>query len=641
MKLYIDIETRSALDLKEVGVYRYVEDPQFRILMAAWAIDDEPVQIETDSVHIDLIPGLWDPEVQKVAHNAAFERVCFSRFDGMPTGTYLDPEPWHDTAAIASERAYPASLDGAARVLSASPKDSAGTRLINLFCKPRRDGGWNNEHTHPEEWKAFMAYCRQDVVTLREIDEKLGDWPTETERLIFMADQRINDYGMRIDKRLARKAHLAALANAAKHEAEFRALTGVENPNSNPQLLAWRDREGLRPLLPNFRAETVEKALEQDLKPEHRKALELRQELALVAAKKFGSALACACEDDRLRGSFRFYGAHTGRWTGSRTQPHNLPRLGFKEIADEEIAIYDLLNGNGATPTDLKRLVRPMFLGPMTVVDYSSIEARVIAWLAGEQWVLEAARDGRDLYVETAKMMGGLTRAQGKVAVLALGYNGGPNSLRVMAGDADYFDKHGNLSSSGGTMKTSREAKSARGELIKHMSDEDLYTFFVYPWRNANRQTVKLWANLQDAFYEGGEAGPLLFVEKDGKDRAIRLPSGRFIVYHGVGRRHDPETGRTRLVFKDFSRGGAPRDTYGGRLTENVTQAVARDLMGEALVRLHDHGFNVVGHVHDEVLVDGEHDPEVIKKIMCELPSWATGLPVDGEGNVFARYRKG
>ena len=619
MKLYIDIETRSALDLKEVGVYRYVEDPEFRILMAAWAIDDDEVRVDTDPIAIYEIPGLWDPDVTKVAHNAAFERICFSRYDGLPTGTYLDPEPWHDTAAIAAERAYPASLDGAAKVLSASPKDSAGTRLINLFCKPRRDGGWNDEHTHPEEWKAFMAYCRQDVVTLREIDEKLGDWPTETERLIFMADQRINDYGMRIDTRLARKAHLAALANGAKHEAEFRALTGVENPNSNPQLIAWRNREGLRPLLPNFRAETVEKALEQDLKPEHRKALELRQELALVAAKKFGSALACACEDDRLRGSFRFYGAHTGRWTGSRTQPHNLPRLGFKEIADEEIAIHDLLNGNGATPTDLKRLVRPMFLGPMTVVDYSSIEARVIAWLAGEQWVLEAARAGRDLYVETAKMMGGLTRAQGKVAVLALGYNGGPNSLRVMASDKDEY----------------------LGRPLVKLSDEELYSAFVYPWRNANPRTVKLWQRIGEAFYDGGPVGKHMAVEKDGKDRAIRLPSGRFIVYHGVGRRHDPETGRTRLVFKDFSKGGAPRDTYGGRLTENVTQAVARDLMGEALVRLHDHGFNVIGHVHDEVLVDGEHDPEVIKKIMCELPSWATGLPVDGEGNVFARYRKG
>jgi DNA polymerase len=330
--------------------------------------------------------------------------------------------------------------------------------------------------------------------------------------------------------------------------------------------------------------------------------------------------------DGRLHGSFHFFGAHTGRWAGRRTQPHNFPRLAFvdeegewDELAEKE-AILALLLGGQVSAEELKKLVRPLFVGPFTDVDYAAIEARVIAWLAGEEWVLEAARAGRDLYVETAKQMGGLTRAQGKIAVLALGYNGGPGALRRMA---------------------------APGDEVLSLTDEELYDTYVYPWRNANSKTVQLWRRIEHRFRVGGEVGEHLFVEKDGNDRLIRLPSGRAICYRKCGiqkrKRLNPRTGeweeREQLTF--WSPQGKRTATYGGKLAENVTQAVARDLLAEALVRLETHGYPVVEHVHDEILDEGVHDVDTISKVICELPTWAAGLPVDGEGFVTERYRKG
>lgn len=598
--LFIDIETRSRTDLKAAGAYRYAEDPDFRILMAAWAIDDGPVQVALTDSEIWKIPGLWNPLVHKVAHNAAFERICFSRFMRLPVGSYLEPEPWHDTMAIASELAYPAKLGPLAVALGAEPKDEAGTRLINMFCVPNRKGEFTTPEEKPEEWAAFIEYCRQDVSTLRDVHNRLGGWPTETERQIYLSDQRINDTGIKVDVDLAKVAREAALENQVEHELEFTALTGVANPSSGPQVQTWIRAQGLQEVLPDLRAETVEKALQGTLTPPQRRALEIRQELALVAAKKYSAALAAVNGDGRLRGSFRFYGAHTGRWTGRGVQLHNLPRASLPSEAHTDAAILDLMMGAGADAHTLKALVRPLFTGPFTVVDYAAIEARVIAWLAGEQWALKAFRAGRDIYVETAQRMGGLTRAQGKVAVLALGYNGAVGSLEAMG------------------------AKGSERELLQ----------LVYQWRKANPAIVRFWSALDEAFRDGeGRVGDYVKVTRDGADRAIELPSGRFIVYHDV----KPDR---RITFKNYARGGARTDTYGGRLTENVTQAVARDILGEALVRLHQKDFRVVGHVHDEILVEGGN-VKTITRIMTESPSWATDLPIDGEGFVAKRYRKG
>lgn len=595
--LFIDIETYCDLDLKVVGAYRYVEHPSFEILMAGWARGDDPVKVETDPAAIRAIPGLWDALVKKIAHNAAFERLCFSRFNGLPVGQYLPAEDFHDTMAIAAERGWPQKLEHLAKALGVTEKDTAGTRLISLFCKPYR-GKRVRPQDRPADWADFMAYCAQDVETLREVHAKLGGWPTAMEREIYLADQAVNDRGIHVDVDLAQVAHRTSLQNERRHVAEFIDLTGVENPNSNIQVTKALQDLGLR--MPDLQAATVEKALRQDLTDVQRRVLELRQELALVAAKKFSAALGSVNGDERLRGMFRFHGAHTGRWAGRGVQLHNLPRLNFENVVDEMLAIEELMAGEGASAEDLKRLVRSMFLGPMTVVDYSAIEARVIAWLAGEEWVLEAFRQGRDIYVETAKRMGGLTRSQGKVAVLALGYNGAVGSLEAMG------------------------AKGTEQQLLA----------LVYQWRRANPKIVRFWADLDEAFRQGNMTVGKLKVVRKGEDRIIVLPSGRRLHYHGVN------PGK-RITFQNPARNMFPTDTYGGRLAENVTQAVARDLLGEAIVRLESSGLPVVGHVHDEILVEGHHPVEEVARIMSESPAWATGMPIAGEGFVCQRYRKG
>ena len=617
--LWIDIETRSRTDLTKTGVYRYVEDPDFAILMASWSTDGETVNSSFGNDIID-IPGLWSPKVTKVAHNAQFERVCFSKLYGWSPDRYLPPEQYRDTQAIAAELGFPQSLAKLAKALGAEEKDEAGTRLINLFCKPNRQGGWNGPDTHPMEWLDFIAYCEQDTATLIDVDRRLeayGGWPTETERRLFMADQRINDRGIAIDTDLARRAVRVGALNQAEQKERVTELSGVDNPGSVPQMMAWARREGLG--LQSMRAEEVEKALSGDLRPDHREVLELRQELALAAPAKFSAALD-AHVGGRLRGTLKFFGAHTGRWAGRGTQVQNLPRASFKEDWEVEEAIMALGMGEQLSSEELKKLVRPMFIGPFAVVDYAAIEARVIAWLAGEEWALEAFRAGRDIYVETAQRMGGLTRAEGKVAVLALGYNGGANSLRAMAGE--------------GT--------------IGGLTDDELYEAYIWPWREANAAIVRLWKLLENRMASGGEVGPLLAWEKEGKrDRLLRLPSGRAIAYRNcrreTRRKFNDRKGKweEREVLTFASPQGFRVDTYGGRLAENATQAVARDVLAEAVIRLEDAGYEVVAHVHDEILVETFDDWHDVQRIMVTPPAWADGLPIDGEGFNTYRYKKG
>jgi DNA polymerase len=610
MTLYVDLETRSRADLKKLGVYKYVEDADFSILMAGWSTGDG-VNVAVGEEDILRIPGLLDPSVPKVAHNAQFERICLATLDDC----LRDPAQWVDTASIAAEYGYPVTLEGAALALGAEPKDSAGSRLINLFCKPRKDGGWNGPDTHPVEWLDFLMYCEQDVETLIDIHARLGSWPTEVERLVWIADLRINDRGMRIDLELCTIAAGEVASNKELGKADFTERTGVDNPGSVQQVLKWANEEaGLD--LPNLRAETVQSKLEEPgLDPELAYLLELRQDLALAAGGKFTAALDVVSPDDRIRGGFRFFGAHTGRWTGQRVQPQNLPRA---TVDDPEAAILDLKMGLGAEPYTLKALVRSMFIGPLTVVDYASIEARVVAWIANEEWALQAFRDGRDIYVETAARMSTpstpLTRFQGKVAVLALGYNGGVNSLRAMGAEGN---------------------------------DEELLRL-VQVWRRANPRIVRLWEVMGDAVESGGRVGPHIRISRHGSTMKMHLPSGRAIVYHDVKWERyvvvDDKTGKKihkeGWRYADPKRGGARIGTYGGRLVENATQAIARDVLAEALIRLEDAGYAVVGHVHDEVIVESTDLPGV-EKLMVQQPSWASGLPLDAEGFVTDRYRKG
>lgn len=597
-----DFETRATLDLRDSNVYRYIEDDAFAVLMMAYALNDADVRVAIgeDECRQVLAPYLHDENVMLVAHNAGFERVVTSKL--FEVDGFLSPERYIDTQVLAAEYGYPQKLEQLGAALGGEEKDSAGTALINFFCKPKPDGTFRTPEEYPEKWLEFIMYCHQDVETLRDVWKRLPHkTPTPAEQEIWIADQHINDRGIRMDRRMARAAVRAAEENALEQELELMTLTEVANPNSQPQMLKWFRSAGLD--IGNLKKETVDKALTRDdLTPTVRRALELRQELALVAARKYVAGLKSVSSDGRLRGSFRFYGAHTGRWAGRGVQLHNLPRAHLDTDVEVQGAITDLYAGFGADAQTLKKLIRPLFVGPFIVADYAAIEARVIAWLAGEQWALDAFAAGRDIYVETAERMGGLTRAQGKIAVLALGYQGSIGSLRAMGAEG---------------------------------TDDELL-LLVRQWRKANARIVKMWYRMDEVFRYGGSAGRIN-IHRDGKNRVMELPSGRTITYRAVKAVGDS------VAFRDPRKNGAYVTTYGGRLSENATQAVARDLLGDALVRMHKEGLAVVGHVHDEVLVEKTPGLTVDKvvEVMTRPSPWAGGLPVDAEGFSTARYRKG
>lgn len=622
--IYLDIETRSRCDLKKAGAYRYAEDPSTRVVILAYAVDDGPVQLATDSDEIASLFREWAGR-PKIAHNSAFDRVVLSRVCGMPWEGLDDPADWDDTMAVAAEHGYPKALGDLAKALGVEEKDTAGTRLINLFSKPNRSGGFNDADTHPEQWADFTAYAAQDVETLRAVHRALPGWPTPLERQLWVVDQRINDRGIRLDVELARAASEAGAAYQHDAEERLRRVLGVDNPRSVAQVLAGLAETGLQ--LDNLRAETVRTALAGELSETQRSALELRQELALSSGKKFDAALTTVCSDDRVRGTLKFYGAGaTGRWGGSGIQPQNLTSTSITateaEVLDrmlehgedaetarsaedarrvrEEVA--ELKRTRRSTPATLKALVRPMLDGPLVVVDYAAIEARVLAWLAGERWVLEAFRAGRDIYTETAARLGpGYTRTDGKIATLALGFGGGVNSLVA-------FGAEGN-----------------REELQQ----------LVTRWREANARIVRLWDQIERAMWSGGSAGDKLHVTASRGIRRLRLPSGRELVYRGV-HVQDGRYGR-ELVYRG-DRGLRTISRMVG--VENPTQAIARDLLARSLVRLEKRGFPVILHVHDEVVVEGEHDPDEVVRVMCEGPDWAEGLPLAAKGEQVERYQK-
>lgn len=615
--LFIDIETYSEVNLKGSNVYAYSAHPSFTILMAAWSVDGGKVNLAIGENEVRAIPGLFDDSVTKVAHNAAFERVCFSRLAGRDEADLIDPEQYIDTMALGATWGYPKSLAAMATALGADPKDEAGSHLIRKFCVPRKDGSRATASDYPEDWERFKAYCVQDVYTLIDIYDRLievhGGYPTEAERRLWVASERINDTGIQVDVDLAECAVEAAADNQRSQLRELKEITGLDNPNSTTQLRDWLEQQG-HPL-ENLQKATVQAALETSTGDVHR-ALELRQELALVTSKKYQAALSHVSGDGRLRGSFKYFGGHTGRYSGSGVQLQNLSNQGL-EVSEIEPNILDLKLGYGATADTLKKLVRNMFVGPFTVCDYSAIEARVLAWLAGEQWVIDAFASGRDIYIETAARMLDLDyeearphRKYGKVATLALGYGSGIGGLRAFG---------------------------AQG------SDQELQDM-VNKWRGASPNIVSFWGDLETAFRKGkGEAAGVTVTRHHHHDRHIVLPSGRPVVYRRAGQRRVMKFGReVREITFHSPRSNAREGTYGGRLVENVTQAVARDLLGNGLLNLTDAGHKVVAHVHDEVLVERTEAAtvEAVAAAMCDLPAWAAGLPLTAEGYYCDRYRK-
>lgn len=427
-ELHLDIETYSTVDLKKNTVYRYVEDEHWMILICSWCIGQGEIHTAYGHEEISGIPGLFDPTVKKIAHNSDFERINFSALKGLPVGTYIDPEEYIDTAVLASLWGYPRSLKGFCKVVGGEAKDEAGGRLINMFSVPNRKGGRTLPEERPADWDAYVEYNRQDVVSMRDNIYRLGKgFPSAEEYEAWITATRINDRGIKIDTALASAAHRQYEANKARDLARVKEITGLDNPNSVQQFKGWLADQG-------FEMESIDKAhvaelLERDdLPDEVREAVERKQLAALSAATKYVIAQGSTNSDGRLRGTIKYSNANTGRMTGVTLSPHNLPRDHFTDVEGEhdteaeQAAIDRLLAGVHVGSEDLKKLVRPLLVGPFTVSDYSAIEARLTAWAAGEDSVLESFRNGEDIYVATAERMGGakagFDRQRGKSATL-------------------------------------------------------------------------------------------------------------------------------------------------------------------------------------------------------------------------------
>lgn len=636
--LSIDIETRSSVDLRECGLYKYAMASDFRVLLFSYSWDGEParvVDLTREELPANLVVALRSGSVVKHAFNANFERVCLSRLLGMPEGAYLDPSQWRCTMAQAAYWGVQGSLKQVGEFLSVEMrKDAAGTRLINKFskvvAKPVAFEG--------EDWERFVAYCARDVDCEIEISRKLPGPIPEREQALYVLDQTINDRGVGVDARLAASACDMAEADARESKRRLASLTGLANPNSPAQLLGWLQGRGC-PVESCGREVLEAEAAREGCDPAAREAIELRLASAKSSVKKYAVARDAAGSDGRLRGCFQFYGAATGRWAGRLMQLQNLPRGEIhgpildvaREVAREgDAEALRLLFGD--VQDTLKSLVRTTLVPRegcvFAVSDFSAIEARVLAWLAGERWVLDVFRGDGKVYEATASRMFGMPvsevskelRQRGKVATLALGYQGGPKALERM------------------------------GALSMGIPAEELPKM-VRMWRNANKRIKALWGEAETAAYAalrgGGSqrfARGACRARKDSSigGLAIDLISGRSLHYRGAKVSDDGS-----LSYLACGKGAAALkvETYGGRIVENVTQAIARDVLAEAMVRLEEAGYEAVAHVHDEVIVEVPREGakaglDEINALMAEAPAWARGLPLAAEGYTCDNYRK-
>lgn len=637
----IDVETRSGSDLKKSGVYRYVTDPGFALLLFSYSVDDAPVQTvdlsRGEKIPREIREALHDPQVVKEAFNANFERIVMSAWLGMPEGEYLDPTNWRCTKVKAAEYGYIGSLEEVAEALDLPVhKDAAGTRLINMFAKPRKDGTFLAPEDDPENWDRFVKYNQQDVVVEHTISRSFGDID-EMEQAGYELDQRINDRGVLIDREMAEGA--VRIADAAKADGmnRIRELTGVGNPNSLVQIKKWLESVGYP--MESLNKESVSEALnDPSTPPEVRRYLKLRRATALSSVAKYQSGLNSVSTDNRIRGMFRFFGANTGRWAGRALQPQNLPRGGKLDPslirplvkAGDRGGLLALGVSSGAA---LKDVIRTVMIAPegknLIVVDYSAIEARVLAWLAGEEWVLEVFRGDGKHYEATAARAFKVAvedvtedqRDDGKVLVLACGYQGSVGAVKAMGGESRGWD-------------------------------EDQMLALVRVFRDNNPHIVRFWYDLDEAFRSiiGKETWTRVGrveLHSDGENITIILPSGRRLIYANTEFIEVEKFGERKIAPSHLGRVTGRRgisrvQTYGGKLTENITQAVARDFLLDALMRLEAAGYRTVLHVHDEAVVEVPEYETVadIEAVMCEVPDWAEDFPMDADGFATTFYRK-
>lgn len=634
--LSIDIETFSSNDIKN-GVYKYVDAPDFEILLFAYSFDGNEVvclDLTKEKLPEEIKQAIVSDDVIKHAFNAQFERVCLGKY----LGVRLDPKEWRCTMVHAQELGLPASLERCATYLNlAEEKDAAGKNLIKYFsvpCKPTKANGGRTrnlpEHD-PEKWEKFSEYCRQDVVVEMAIAEKLSVLPVrEREWDYYVADQNINDRGVALDSELVQSALYCKDHKMELLFEEMRVITGLDNPNSRAKLLPWLKEHGYAPEgLTKADVQNELKTATGDLK----RVLELKLQTAMSSLKKYEAMERAVCSDGRVHGLLQFYGAsRTGRWAGRVVQVQNLARNYLKDLDDarnfvkrRDIDAVEILY-NSLNDT-LKQLVRTAFVAEgekeFYVSDFSAIEARVIAWYAGERWRLDVFSTHGKIYEASASQMFHIPieevdkelRQKGKIAELALGYQGGPGALKQM------------------------------GALEMGVIEDELQSL-VDDWRRANPRIVQFWKDVQKAAIKAirtravVKLGRLMFKYRKGF-LLIQLPSGRSLAY-AKAKLEAGDYG-DKIIYEGQGDKSyfTKQETYGGKLVENIVQATARDILAEAILRLEENGYPVVFHVHDECIVESSGTGiETINNLMAQNPEWAEGLPLNSEGYVTKYYKK-
>ena len=661
-RLNIDLETYSSVDIKKAGAQAYIRSPDFEILLFAYSIDGaEPVVIDMacgEKIPFFVVEAIYSPEYTKHAYNAPFEWGCLSKYFGCK----LPPSQWRDTMLHGLYCGYTAGLGPTGRALGLpedKQKSNTGKALIRYFCspcKPTKTNGFrtrNLPHHDPERWRLFKEYNKQDVVAEMEIGDKLSVFPVpDFVQKQWETDLLINDRGVAVDMEFVHGALELGetVSNSLKEEAIQ--LTGLYNPNSVKQLAQWLESETGEEVV-NLRKETVAQLLGRDSNSDTvSRMLAIRQELGKTSTKKYNAIQTCVCPDGRVRGLLQYYGANrTGRWAGRLVQVQNLPRT-YTEPLDLARQLVKSRNLDGIKVVygnvndTLSQLIRTALVAPeghvLIDADFSAIEARVISWLADQEWRLEVFRTHGKIYEASASQMFGVPlerikkgnpeyelRQRGKVAELALGYQGSVSAMRAMD----------------------------TGHQLDNLSDDEVKDI-VNRWRDTNPKIRDLWYAFDSAAIEviqnGGSVsvrGCTLAREYDYKQNriclSIQLPSGRklFYVDPAIGENRWGNPSITYMGLNDKNKWGRI-ETYGGKLVENCVQAIARDCLAQAIEHLEEAGFPVVFHVHDEVVIDiapyADHDTMLksVVQIMAQPIPWAQGLPLGAEGWVGTFFKK-
>lgn len=659
--LSIDLETYSDVNLKKAGLYRYVQSPAFEILLFAYSFDGAPTQVidmaQGEKIPLEVIHALTDPQCLKHAYNAAFEWYCLSKY----MGAQLPPSQWRDTMLHGLYAGYTAGLDATGRALGI-PEDkqklTTGKALIRYFCVPckptKANGGRARNYPHHdlEKWTLFKTYNGQDVVAEMEIERRLSVFPVpDFVQKQWETDLLINARGVAVDMDFCEGALELGETIRAQLTDEAVQLSGLQNPNSVKQLARWLSAETGDDIT-TLRKETIKELLGRDNADHVQRMLEIRQELGKTSTRKYDAIEAAVCDDGRVRGLLQFYGANrTGRWAGRLVQVQNLPRTYTEplEFARELVKgrKLDALRTVYGSPNDtLSQLIRTAFVAaPGNVLidaDFSAIEARVISWLADEEWRLEVFRTHGKIYEASASQMFGVPlerikkgnpeyslRQRGKVAELALGYQGGVPAMRQMD----------------------------TGKLLADLPDEEIKDI-VDKWRNTNPKIRNLWYSFNDAAIRVIQNGGSLRVRcctfarecdciRGTTCMTISLPSGRKLYYvePSVGENRWGGPSITYMGVNDKNKWGRI-ETYGGKLVENVVQAIARDCLAQAIEHLEAAGLPVVFHIHDEVVIDtaafdtNDAMLDKVVKIMSTPIPWAEGLPLGADGWVGAFFKK-